>query len=96
MVAKTSLGIKPDGGFIVAFLGIHIVCAALVIGIVPPPPLVEHIADLTPVSQPPFIHSSFIHYQIQKKDPTHIDVRLGLGDNLNRAELNVLLLTEVN
>ncbi|KAJ7339719.1 hypothetical protein DFH08DRAFT_812094 [Mycena albidolilacea] len=52
---------------------------ALVIGIVPLPPLVEHIADLTP---------------IHEKNLTHLDVGFGLGHDLDRTELDVLLLTE--
>jgi hypothetical protein len=51
-VAKASFGTEPHE-IIIAFLGINIVGTALAISIIPP--LVEHIADPAPVSQPPFI-----------------------------------------
>jgi hypothetical protein len=84
-----SLATEPDGGFVAAFPGINIGHTALVIGIVPLPPLIEHIADLIPVSP-----SSFIHSKIHVKNLTHLNVGFGLGHDLDRAELEVLLLTE--
>jgi hypothetical protein len=83
-VAKASFSTEPHGGFIIAFLGTNIVRTALAIGIVLL--LVEHIADLTPIRL--LISTS------KRPHPTYIDIRFGLGDDLGRAEFDLLLLTE--